>query len=57
MYDQYFVMFYIIIIIIIIIIVVAIDLITLLRIYVLGNLSLIFGGLRLSQGKEMHPIP
>jgi hypothetical protein len=46
--------FYIIIIIIIIIIIliIAIDLITLLSIYVLGNLSQIFGGIRLSQVRK-----
>jgi hypothetical protein len=38
---------------------VIIDLITLLRIYLLGNLHIshIFGWIRLSQGKEIHPIP
>jgi hypothetical protein len=35
---------------------VIIDLITLLRIYLLGNLHIV-GGIRLSQGKEIHPIP
>jgi hypothetical protein len=51
MHDQYFVIFYLIIITIIIIIII-IDLTTLLSIYVLGNLSQIFGGIRLSQGKK-----
>ena len=43
--------------IIIIIIIIITDLITLLSMYVLGNLSQIFGGIRLGQGKEIHPIP
>jgi hypothetical protein len=39
--------------------VVVVDFITLLSIYLLGNfqLPLIVGGIRLSQGKEIHPIP
>jgi len=47
------------IIIIIIIIIITVDLITLLGIYLLGNirLSQAVGGIRLSQGKEIHPIP
>jgi len=48
MYHQNFVIFYHIII---------IDLITLLSICVLGKLFSIFGGIRISQGKEIHPIP
>ena len=45
--------------IIIIIIIIIIDLITLPSIYLLGNLHLSqrVGGIRLSQGKEIHPIP
>jgi hypothetical protein len=42
---------------IIIIEIVVINLTTILRIYLLGNfhLSLIVGGIELSQGKEIHP--
>jgi len=44
---------------IIIIIIIIIELITLLIIYLLGvlHLSQPVGGIRLSQGKEIHPIP
>jgi hypothetical protein len=45
-------------IVIIIIIIIIIDLITLISIYVLGNqLSQTVDGIRLSQGKGIHPIP
>jgi len=39
--------------------IIIIDLITLLSIYLLGNLHLsqIVGGIRRSLGKEIHPIP
>jgi len=41
-----------------IIIIIIINLITLLSIYLLGNLHLsqIVGGIRLGQGKEIHPV-
>ena len=42
-----------------IIIIVVVDLITLISFYLLGKLHLsqIFGGIKVSQGKEIHPIP
>ena len=49
----------IIIVVVVVIIIIIIGLITLLGIYLLGNLqlSLTAGGIRLSQGKEIHPVP
>jgi len=48
----------IIVVVTIIVIIIIDDLITLLSIYLLGNLHLsqIVGGIRLSQGKEIHPV-
>jgi hypothetical protein len=44
---------------IIVVVVVVVDLITLLSIYMVGNHGLCqnVSGIRLSQGKEIHPIP